>query len=143
MRAEIAKLVEIVNRRRAATERRISALRKTQARQYDAIRHLEIAVDLYESQLRRLGSFETGTANALQLQDLANEGKGAEERLQELRRNQGKLHAEFRQTSTQIQSYCSALAGLRRKADYLCDREKQVRRLTLRRQFTRECAGTA
>lgn len=140
MRGEIVKLVEIVNRRSAATERKITALRKMQAHQCEAVRRLDIAVVLCESQLRRLGPFETGTASALQLQDSAIEGKGVEERLQDLRKNQSKFYAKLRLTSTQIQLYCSALAGLRRKVEYLRDREKSVRRLSLRREFARECA---
>lgn len=141
MSADIFDIVDVVDRRATAIERKITALCKQQSVRRLAIEKLELACELWARRMREMDLAGSGATTAVCLQEMSQDGREYERTLQDLRTQLSGLRTDEARARLQRKAYCDTLLGLRRKAEYMRDRQAQQLRKEARRQFAREIAG--
>lgn len=138
MTANIIDIAKVVDRQAATVERKLLALRKEQARRMHAIRQLEQACLACTVRMQQMVSTGNGAVTVQMLINSSQDAKLCESTLRELRKNMLELNAELVQIAAQRKTYCNTLLALRRKADYMRDRDAKEMRKAARRQQARE-----
>lgn len=138
MSRQISDIVDVIDQRAAAVERQINSLRREQQGIGLAIRQLELACTSLQQQMRELALAGCGATTVLCLQEASLDGRCGERKLGRLRTRLSNLRREEIQNRQRRQICFEALAGLRKKAEHLREREAQRLRKKARRRFADE-----
>lgn len=142
MSADIFDIANVIDRRATGVERKLTSLCKQQKVRRLAIQQLELACEFRERRMRVPHLSGGGATTASYLQERSQDARETERTLQDLRTRLSSLRADEEKARLKRKAYCDTLVGLRRKAEYMRDRQAQQLRKETRRQFARDIAGT-